>query len=85
MATNRQLQDLATIRKAVIEITSEIISMNGCLQHHIYSKRTWTGPLTQEFKDGIHSELRKAFPEASIYWDRHRPETLVVDYSYLPQ
>jgi len=85
MATNRQLQDLASIRKAVIEITSEVISMSGCLQHHVYSKRTWAVPLTQVCKDGIQSELRKAFPEASVYWDLHRSDTLVVDYSYLPQ
>jgi quinol monooxygenase YgiN len=83
MATNQQLQNLSTIRKAVAEIISDVISMTGCPVHHIYVKRAWTGYiLTQEFKDGVCLEVHKAFPEASAYWDQ--PNTFIVDYSYLP-
>jgi len=83
MATNQQLQNLAIIRKAVAEIISDVISIAGCPVHHIYVRRTWTGyTLTQEFKEGVRLEVKKAFPEASVYWNQS--ETFVVDYSYLP-
>jgi len=83
--SNRQLQAIGHIKKAVAEIVTAVTSMTGCPQHHIYRRQVWDGyVLSSEFKEGVHRDVRKAFPEASLYWDPLRLNTFVVDYSYLP-